>query len=87
MCIKSGKFSAEVGIQCGKFNIKMLPVWTDYVDGQIGSPFPLSYCKLLYFQWMSRKSLVKLEGESGKTISVGCCFPPKSANSGTLNIV
>ena len=25
---------------------------TDYVDGQIGSPIPLSCRKLLYFQWM-----------------------------------
>ena len=32
----------------------------------------------------SRKSVVKLKGKSGKIISVGCCFPPKFANSGTL---
>ena len=30
------------------------------------------------------KSVVKLEGKSGKIISVGCCFPPKFADSGTL---
>ena len=27
---------------------------------------------------------MKLEGKSGKIISVGCCFPPKFANSGTV---
>ena len=32
----------------------------------------------------SGKYIVKLEGKSGKTISIGCCFPPKFANSGTL---
>ena len=32
----------------------------------------------------SGKSRVNLEGKSGKTISIGCCFPPKFANSGTL---
>ena len=32
----------------------------------------------------SGKSVVKLEGKSGKIASVGCCFPPKFANSGTL---
>ena len=30
--------------------------------------------------------MVKLEGISGKTISIGCCFPPKFANSGTVEI-
>ena len=30
------------------------------------------------------KSIVNLEGKSGKIISIGCCFPPKFANSGTL---
>ena len=52
MCSKSGKFSAEIGIQCGKFNLKMLPVRTDYVDGHIGSPIHLSRCTLLFFEWM-----------------------------------
>ena len=33
---------------------------------------------------MSGKSKVKLQGKSGKTISIGCCFTPKFANSGTL---
>ena len=32
----------------------------------------------------SGKSVVKLDGKSGKIISVGCCFPPKFTNSGTL---
>ena len=32
----------------------------------------------------SGKSIVNLEGKSGKTISIGCRFPPKFANSGTL---
>ena len=32
----------------------------------------------------SGKFIVNLEGNSGKTISVGCRFPPKFANSGTL---
>ena len=41
MCSKSGKFSAEIGIQCGKFNLKMLPVRADYADGHVGSPIPL----------------------------------------------
>ena len=27
---------------------------------------------------------MNLEGKSGKTISIGCRFPPKFANSGTL---
>ena len=45
MCSKSGKLSAEIGIQCGKPNLKMLPVRTDFVDGQIRSPIPLSCCK------------------------------------------
>ena len=62
----------------------MLSVRTDCVDGQIGSPIPLSFGKLLYYQWMSGKSKVKLEGKSGKTISIGCCFTPKFANSGSL---
>ena len=40
MCSKSGKFSAEIEIQCRKLNLKMFPVRTDYVDGQIGSAIP-----------------------------------------------
>ena len=32
----------------------------------------------------SGKSIMKLEGKSGKIISMGC-FPPKFANSGTLS--
>ena len=28
--------------------------------------------------------IVKLEGKSGKIISIGCWFPPKFTNSGTL---
>ena len=32
----------------------------------------------------SGKSIVKLEGKSGKIIAIGCCFPPEFANSGTL---
>ena len=32
----------------------------------------------------SGKSIANLEGKSGKIISIGCCFPPKFANSGTL---
>ena len=32
----------------------------------------------------SGKSIVSLEGKSGKTISIGCRFPPKFPNSGTL---
>ena len=32
----------------------------------------------------SGKSIVNLEGKSGKIQSIGCCFPPKFANSGTL---
>ena len=35
----------------------------------------------------SGKSVVKLEGKSGKIISVGCCFSPKFANSGTLRVM
>ena len=31
----------------------------------------------------SGKSIVSLEGKSGKTISIGCHFPPKFPNSGT----
>ena len=34
----------------------------------------------------SGKSIVNLEGKSGKTISIGCRFPPKFANSGTLSL-
>ena len=34
----------------------------------------------------SGKSIVKFEGKSGKTISIGCCFPPKFTNSGTLDV-
>ena len=30
----------------------------------------------------SGKSIVKLEGKSGKIKSTGCCFPPKFANAG-----
>ena len=45
ICSKSGKLSAEVGIQSGKLDLKMLPIRTDYVDGQIGLPIPLSCCK------------------------------------------
>ena len=32
----------------------------------------------------SGSSIVKLEEMSGKTIPIGCCFPPKFANSETL---
>ena len=37
--------SAEIGIQWRKLTQKMLPVRTEYVDGQIGLPIPLSCCK------------------------------------------
>ena len=50
----------------------MLPVKTKYVDGHIRLPIPLSCSKWLYFQWMSGNSIVKFEGKTGKTISVGC---------------
>ena len=30
----------------------------------------------------SGKLIVKLEGKSGKIISIGCCFPPKFVNYG-----
>ena len=30
------------------------------------------------------KYILILDGKSGKVTSVGCCFPPKSANPGTL---
>ena len=33
---------------------------------------------------MSEKSIVKLEGKSGKIMSKGCYFPPKFANSATV---
>ena len=36
------------------------------------------------FQRMSGKFKVKLEGKSGKTISIGYRFPSKFAKSGTL---
>ena len=28
---------------------------------------------------------MKLEGKSGKIISIGCCFPPKITNPGTVS--
>ena len=86
MCSKSGKFSAEIGVQCGNVSLKMLPVKTDYVYEQIGSPICLNRCKLgiPFLVDKSGKSIVKLEEMSGKTISIGCCFPPEFANSGTL---
>ena len=31
----SGKLGAEIGVQCGKVSLKMLPVKTDYVYEQI----------------------------------------------------
>ena len=49
MCSKSGKFRAEIGVQCGKASLKMLPVKTDDVYEQIGSPIRLNCCKLLHF--------------------------------------
>ena len=33
----------------------------------------------------SGKAIVNFEGKSGKTISIGCCFPPKFVDSGTLH--
>ena len=33
----------------------------------------------------SGKSIENLKGKSGKTISIGCLFPPKFANSGSLS--
>ena len=43
MCNKSGKLSAEIGIECGKLNLKMLSANDRlYVDGQIESPIPLN---------------------------------------------
>ena len=35
MCSKSERFSAEIGVQCGKISLKMLSVMTDYVYEQI----------------------------------------------------
>ena len=35
----------------------------------------------------SGKFIGKLEEKSGKTISIGCCFPLKFANSGTLILI
>ena len=53
--------------------------WTNRIT------FPPQLLQIIIFSVdESGKSLVKLEGESGKTISVGHCFPPKSANSGTM---
>ena len=52
----------------------MLPVRTDYIGRHIGS---LSVDE-------SGKSIVSLDEKSGKTMSIGCCFPPKFDNSGIL---
>ena len=41
--VRSGKFSAEIDILCRKLALKMFPVRTDYVDGQIGSPTVLNF--------------------------------------------
>ena len=65
----------------------MLRVRTDDVDGEIGSPILLSCCKLLRFQHMIGKFKVKLEGKSGKTISIGCRFPSKFVKSLTLVVM
>ena len=84
MCSKSGKFSAEIGIQFVKLSLKMLSVRTDYADGHIGSPILQLLHMIIFSVDESGKSVVKLEGKSGEIIYVGCCFPPKLANSGTL---
>ena len=75
MCSKSGKLSAEIGIQSENLNLKMLPVRTGYVDGQIGSSIPQLLQMNIFSVDESGKYVVNLEGKSGKTISIGCRFP------------
>ena len=42
---KSGKFRAEIDIQCGKLNLKVLPVNNRLCGGKIGSPIPINRLK------------------------------------------
>ena len=63
----------------------MLPVRTDYVcrlTNRIAYPSQLQM--IIFSVDESGKTIVSLEGKSGKTISIGCRFPPKFPNSGTL---
>ena len=87
MCSKSGKFRTEIEILCRKPDLKMLLVRTDYVcrwTNQIA--YPSHLLQMIVFSMdESVKSIVKLEGKSGKTLSIGCCSPPKLANSRTLD--
>ena len=63
----------------------MLPVRTDYVDWTNRIAYRSQLLQMIIFSVdESGKSIVSLEGKSGKTISIGCRFPPKFPNSGTL---
>ena len=86
MCSKSGKCSAELCIPYGK--LKMIPVtdtMTDYVEYvcrlcRIWTNWITYLSQLLqtiiFLVDVSGESIVKLEGMSGETISIGCRFPP-----------
>ena len=64
----------------------MLSVRTDYVPRWTNRiTYPSQLLQMIIFSVdESGKSIVNLEGKSGKTISIGCRFPPKFANSGSL---
>ena len=86
MCSKSGKSSAEIGIQCRKLYLKMLPVRADCRwTSRIAHPSQLLQM-IIFLVAESGKSIVSLVVESGKTKFIGCCFPPIFANSGTLTL-
>ena len=66
MCSKSEKCSVEIGIQCGKLNIKMFPVRTEYADThRIAYPSQLLHM-LIFSVDESGNSTVKSEENSGK---------------------